>query len=63
VLLDGAGEVYIGTCTGIDNIGCLGVGFLVLARRRLRSITIYDPHVVVKPTILAFIARSEQYTS
>ena len=48
VLLDGAGEMSIQTCTDIDNVGCPGAGFLAIARRRLRSITLYDPHVVVK---------------
>ena len=62
VVLSIASGVSIRTCTGMDNVGCQGPGFLAIARRRLGSITIYDPHVVVKPTILAFVAKSEQYT-
>ena len=62
-MLSVAGEVCIRTCTGIHNVGFQGAGFLAIARRRLGSITIYNPHVVVKPTNLAFVARSEQYTA
>ena len=55
VLLDEA-------ATGIDGVDFQGAGFLDIARCRLGSITIYDPSIVVMPTNLAFVAKSEQYT-